>query len=81
MFIIFYGYIINDKSIIKCGIFGLLHQLLYIIYRVIFPNCNKDKKNSYFPMQGFLPKAFNFNSVYHINIMLHDCISDYVFNK
>ena len=50
------------------GLIGFFTELFYLVYRLKFLKSNEDKQNSYFPKQGFLPKAFSHNSLYHVGI-------------
>ena len=63
-----FGCIRIDTKIIIASLIGFFSEFLYLLYRYKFPKCNEDKKNSYFPKQGFLPKAFNHNAVFHIGL-------------
>ena len=63
-----FGYIRKDKKIIVASLIGFFTEFFYLVYRLKFPKSIEDKKNSYFPKQGFLPKAFNHNAFYHVGL-------------
>ena len=61
------GYVLKNKYIAAVGIFGLIHELGYIAYRLIYDKCIIDTGYN-----GALPKQFNHNAVYHVNWSIYN---------
>lgn len=67
------GILLKNIMYLCVGIFGLCHELMYILYRIIFKNIDKDEE-----YDGVLSQSFNHNAVYHLNWALYNYLLYYV---